>query len=50
VTSALPTAQNVFVYAAAHDQGTELARDTILLTTVLSVPVLVTITSLLGGP
>ena len=42
ITSALPTAQNVFVYATAYDHGTRLARDTILLTTVLSVPVLVT--------
>ncbi|MGH3875502.1 MAG: AEC family transporter [Actinophytocola sp.] len=48
VTSALPTAQNVFVYAATHNQGTDQARDVILLTTVLSVPVLVVITLLLG--
>ena len=41
VTSALPTAQNVFVYASAYDRGTLLARDVILLSTVLSVPVLV---------
>ncbi len=48
VTSALPTAQNVFVYAAAHDRGTVLARDVILLSTLLSVPVLVGIALLLG--
>lgn len=47
VTSALPTAQNVFVYAAAYDRGTLLARDVILLSTVLSVPVLVGIAVLL---
>jgi malonate transporter len=41
VTAALPTAQNVFVYAATYGQGTALARDAILLSTVLSVPVLV---------
>jgi predicted permease len=40
LTSALPTAQNVFVYATAYDRGTRLARDSILLSTVLSVPVL----------
>ena len=40
VTAALPTAQNVFVYAAAHGRGTVLARDVILLSTALSVPVL----------
>ena len=48
VTSALPTAQNVFVYAAAYDRGTLLVRDVILLSTVLSVPVLVGIAVLLG--
>jgi malonate transporter len=46
-TSALPTAQNVFVYAAAYDRGTVLARDAILLSTVVSVPVLVGIAVLL---
>ena len=48
VTSGLPTAQNVFVYAAAHDRGTLLARDVVLLSTVLSVPVLVGIAVVLG--
>jgi malonate transporter len=48
VTSALPTAQNVFVYATAHDRGTVLARDVVLLSTVLSVPVLVGIAVVLG--
>jgi malonate transporter and related proteins len=49
LTSALPTAQNVFVYATAHDRGTRLARDTVLLTTVLSVPVLAGIAVVLGA-
>jgi malonate transporter and related proteins len=49
ITSALPTAQNVFVYASTHDRGTRLARDTILLTTVLSVPVLAGVAILLGA-
>lgn len=48
VTSALPTAQNVFVYASTYDRGTLLARDVVLLTTVLSAPVLVGIAVLLG--
>jgi malonate transporter and related proteins len=48
VTSALPTAQNVFVYAAAYDRGTALARDVVLLSTVLSVPVLLAIAVVLG--
>lgn len=41
VTAALPTAQNVFVYATAYDRGTVLARDGVLLSTALSAPVLV---------
>jgi predicted permease len=50
ITSALPTAQNVFVYATAHDRGTGLARDVVLLSTVLSVPVLVAVAIVLGAP
>ncbi len=48
VTAALPTAQNVFVYASAYGRGTVLARDVILLSTVLSVPVLVVVALVLG--
>lgn len=48
VTSALPTAQNVFVYAAAYGHSTALARDAILLSTVLSVPILVVVALTLG--
>lgn len=33
VASALPTAQNVFVFASRHDRATPLARDVIVLTT-----------------
>jgi predicted permease len=48
VTSALPTAQNVFVYASSYDRATLLARDVVLLTTVLSVPVLMAVAVVLG--
>ena len=47
VVAALPTAQNIFVYATRYDRATTLARDSIFVTTVLSVPVLLTITALL---
>ncbi len=40
VMAALPTAQNIFVHATRYDRATTLARDTILLTTMLSVPVI----------
>lgn len=38
----------MFGYAATHDRGTLLARDVILLSTVLSVPVLVAVAVVLG--
>ncbi|KQX61798.1 AEC family transporter [Angustibacter sp. Root456] len=47
VTSALPTAQNVFVHATRYQRATVLARDTILVTTVSAVPVIVGATLLL---
>ena len=48
VTSALPTAQNIFVHATRYDRATVLARDTILITTMGSVPVILVIAALLG--
>ncbi|MDA3645765.1 AEC family transporter [Saccharopolyspora indica] len=48
VISALPAAQNLFVYASHYDVGVRLARESILLSTILSVPVLFTVTALLG--
>lgn len=47
VTSALPTAQNIFVHASRFDRAQTLARDTILLTTMGSVPVILVATLLL---
>jgi len=48
VVAALPTAQNIFVYATRYNRSTTLARDSIFVTTALSVPVLLTITALLA--
>jgi predicted permease len=48
VTSALPTAQNIFVHATRYNRATVLARDTILITTVGAVPVIVLVAWLLG--
>lgn len=48
VLAALPTAQNVFNYAQRFDVGETIARDTVFLTTVGCVPVLIGITLLLG--
>lgn len=48
VLAALPTAQNVFNYAQRFDVGETIARDTVFVTTVGCVPILLAITLLLG--
>jgi malonate transporter len=48
VIAALPTAQNVFIFASRYNRGVILARDTIFLTTILSVPAILAITWLLA--
>lgn len=40
VVSALPTAQNVFIYASRYGRGTVMARDTAFVTTLVSIPVI----------
>lgn len=45
--AALPTGQNVFVYAQRYEQGETIARDTMLITTIGSVPVLLVAAALL---
>ena len=47
VLAGLPTAQNIFVYAQRYERGVTIARDTVLITTVGSVPVLVLVALLL---
>jgi len=48
VLAGLPTAQNIFVYAQRYERGVTLARDTVLITTVGAVPVLVVVAALLA--
>jgi len=48
VLAALPAAQNVFNYAQRYERGEILARDVVLITTVLSVPALVIVAALLA--
>lgn len=48
ILAALPTAQNVFNYAQRFDVGETIARDTVFVTTVGCVPILLLITVLLG--
>ena len=49
VLAALPTAQNVFNYSQRYGVGETIARDTVFLTTLGCVPVLLLATLLLGG-
>jgi malonate transporter len=46
--AALPTAQNVLVYATQYGRGQALARDAGMLTTALAVPALLVIAAMLG--
>ena len=47
VTSALPTAQNVFVAANRYRTGITVAKDTVLITTVVAVPAMIGVALLL---
>lgn len=48
ILAALPAAQNVFNYAQRYERGEIIARDVVLITTVLCVPVLLVIAALLA--
>ncbi|MFD0044686.1 AEC family transporter [Pseudarthrobacter scleromae] len=47
VTAALPTAQNVFVAASRYKTGLTVAKDTVLITTVVAVPAMIGVALLL---
>ncbi|RVX45563.1 hypothetical protein EDD27_8372 [Nonomuraea polychroma] len=46
--AALPAAQNIYVYAVNYDTGRRLARSAVLITTVLSIPIMTAIGAVLG--
>lgn len=48
ITAALPTAQNIFLHATRYRVGEDVARETILVTTVASLPVALLVALLLG--
>jgi predicted permease len=48
VTAALPTAQNIFVFASRYDRAVALARDAIVLSTIAAAATLVLIAAWLG--
>lgn len=47
VMASLPTAQNVFILAAAYRRGEDLARDSVFATTLLAMPAMVLIVGLM---
>jgi predicted permease len=46
--SALPAAQNTFLFASRYNRGVPIARDVIVLTSALAVPSLIIVTALLA--
>jgi len=48
VMAALPTAQNVFLFASRYDRGVVVTRDIVLLSSIGAVPVLLVVTAFLG--
>ncbi|MEH0147535.1 AEC family transporter [Corynebacterium sp. Q4381] len=49
ILAALPTAQNVYNYTATYQVGQTVARDTVFLTTFLSLPAMLLIAFIFGG-
>ncbi|MFJ6418037.1 AEC family transporter [Paeniglutamicibacter sp. NPDC091659] len=47
IMAALPTAQNIFVTASRYERGVVLAKDTVLLTTIVAVPAMMLVPLLL---
>lgn len=47
IMAALPTAQNIFVNADRYDAGITVAKDTVLVTTILGIPVMLAFAGLL---
>lgn len=48
VLASLPTAQNVFVSASRYNTGLIVARDTVLITTILAIPTMIGVAGLLA--
>lgn len=48
ITAALPTAQNIFLHATRYRVGEDVSRETILMTTLASLPVALIVAVLLG--
>ncbi len=49
VMATLPTAQNVFILSVAYGRGEDIARDSVLVTTLLAMPAMLLVVALMGG-
>jgi len=48
IMAGLPTAQNIFVTASRYEQGVLIAKDTVLITTICAIPIMMLLAVLLG--
>ncbi|MGH3653666.1 AEC family transporter [Glutamicibacter sp.] len=48
IMAGLPTAQNIFVTAMRYDQGVVIAKDTVLVTTICAIPLMMLLAIVLG--
>ncbi len=48
IMAGLPTAQNIFVTASRYDRGVVVAKDTVLVTTICAIPLMMILALLLG--
>jgi ABC transport system, permease protein len=49
ILACLPTAQNVYNYAATYQKGLTVTRDTVFLTTFASLPVMAVVAGIFGS-
>ena len=48
IMAGLPTAQNIFVTASRYEHGVVIAKDTVLMTTICAIPLMMALALLLG--
>ncbi|NQD41288.1 AEC family transporter, partial [Glutamicibacter halophytocola] len=48
IMAGLPTAQNIFVTASRYNHGVTVAKDTVLITTICAIPLMMLLAVMLG--
>lgn len=48
IMAGLPTAQNIFVTAMRYEHGVTIAKDTVLITTICAIPLMMVLAIVLG--